>query len=148
MDETDVVDAAGLVVEAAFAAEIVDLAVQPRVIEEHAGVGQAQRGRPLENLAAGADGGDVLLRISGLRADMEGQSLDADAEPVRLLNQFQSTFRAAAELLGEIGICVGVAEAQADEQFGLVPIGNEFLQLVAVVDHKNRAAVRQCVTDV
>ncbi|MNF77480.1 hypothetical protein D3C84_596280 [compost metagenome] len=102
----------------------------------------------LHDLAAGVDGLHVATGVGHLGADVERQPHHLDPLGLGQLQQRQRLLRGAAELLGEIDLGLGIREADAQQQFDLVLVGQEFLQLQRVVIDKHGAAEFQRITDV
>ena len=71
-----------------------------------------------------------------------------DAMVLRHLHNLYGLLWAAAEFLRQVRVGVGVSETKAYQYLGLVMVGNEFFQLIDVVDNKHLAAILQRVTDI
>ena len=86
--------------------------------------------------------------VGHLGADVERQPHHLDPLGLGQLQQRQCLLRRAAELLGEVDLGLGVGEAHPQQQFHLVLVGQEFLQLQRVVVDEHGAAVLQRIADV
>ncbi len=135
-------------------AEAVDIELATLIIDretaadiQHPGL-EPERPGLLHDLAAGVDGLYMATGVRHLRADVERQPHHLDPFGMRQLQQWQRLLRGAAELLGEIDLGLGVGEADPQQQFHFVLVGNELLQLQRVVVDKHGAAELQRIPDI
>ena len=111
--------------------------------------GGSPRARRFRDQAAtGVDGLHVLAGMRQLRAGVEGQPHDAQAEAVRVLDEADRRVRVAAELARKVDDRVGVPERDAQQQSHALAGNHELCHLLRVVDHERLDPEVERVPDV
>ena len=90
----------------------------------------------------------MLQRVAGLRAHMERESLQADAELGRKPCQFQRAFRITAELARQVADSARAAKRHAQQQLGVGPVAPELAHFVGVVGDEGLHAGEQRVAEI
>ena len=87
----------------------------------------------LEDVGGQVDGGDVILEVRGLAADVEADALDGQARLVRCQNHIHGFAGRGAEFGGQFDHRAGVGHLQPQRQAGLRRVLLDFPDLLVIV---------------